>query len=628
MLMKMLAGRDRRTDDGAIAVMVAIMSLMLFTLGALAVDLGNAYVHKHDIQKTADFAALAGAAGDNLPATLTGTGCSLGTNAKATDQSVIDAASYLSEHYPTAVTATQLVNCDVTDGEAGYGQWQRSGATWTLTPNKDQFSVISQHDTVNYGLGKLLGQNSVDVNGAATVEIKSPLMKTLPFYAKDACSWGSQTISQPPNGHAEGLKLFAPTDTNTALLTSLTTNPATSNPWTVPLDATAPSDSLVITAQVGTLAGVTKVGFFQSGALSTGPNPEDAPVPTVDVDGVNAVKDGTNTTITIPHLPSTVVSTEGAWYTRVKIGASWSAIETKITGVTTFRALMLIVGQPTLTCGQGSDQGNFGTLDLPPNSPPAAGLSGVNDQISYNISQGLTGYLAPFDPTKYTENRTCTATSDGATVWDGPGTNCVLTQPGVPSGAAEQGFVLGIPHTTYTKGLLQDVNPAHFCPNDYPTATHVSTLRGVSINNDVVTCFLLDNTTTVSDVSSKTYAGPVVFDQSIYNSPRFVTVPVLQFPGKGGSDRYQILDFRPGFISDQLMTDTRDGGSPIVDPTCGSNAPNWSGTCNGVKYDKGQLLAVNVIFINQAALPDPPLDPNGKYIPYRGAGPKVPLLVD
>jgi hypothetical protein len=35
-----------------------------------------------------------------------------------------------------------------------------------------------------------------------------------------------------------------------------------------------------------------------------------------------------------------------------------------------------------------------------------------------------------------------------------------------------------------------------------------------------------------------------------------------------------------------------------------------------------------VVFINQNALPDPPLDPAGKYIPYTGTGPKVPLLVN
>jgi hypothetical protein len=283
-----------------------------------------------------------------------------------------------------------------------------------------------------------------------------------------------------------------------------------------------------------------------------------------------------------------------------------------------------------LTCGQGSDQGNFGTLDLPPANPPASGLHGVNDQISYNIIKGLTSTLSAFDPTKFTTDFQCTPTSDGSTVWDGAGTNCVRTQPGVPQNAAEQGFLFGIPSTTYNQGLLQDVNPANFCPNAFPPSTpHTATTRSVTVNNDVLSCFFTnDNLTKVSQVSSKTYTGPVVIDQSIYKSPRFVTVPVLKFPGTGSCCRWQILEFRPAFITDQPANATRATGAPIMTPGCAGSANNFTGECNGLKFDHGQLLAVNVVFINPSALPDPPLDANGKYIPYTGTGSKVAILIN
>jgi len=476
-------------------------------------------------------------------------------------------------------------------------------------------------------MAQVLGFSNVKVNGVATVEIKTQLARTLPFYAKSGCSWGSQTISQPPNGQAGTLPLlYASTDTNAARLTTLVTNPA-SNPPQIPVSPASTADSLVINGETGTLAGVTEVGFFQSGALTAGPDPEGTPNTTTTTFTI----DGTNSQITIPHIPSTVSSVEGAWYVRVKIGNSqWSPVSTGNGSNYVFRALRLLIGQPTLTCGQGSDQGNFGTIDTPPASPPATGLSGVNDQVAYNISQGLTSRLSAFKQADWntggTPAYTCNSGTPNVILWPGVGTNCVLVQPGVPSNAAEQGFITGV--GSYP-GLLTDTNAKHFCPNSYPSSTtHTSTLRNRTDNNDVLSCFFTNDTTTVAQVSSQSYNGPAVIDQSIYQSPRFVNVPILSFPGNGSSNRWQILGFRPGFITDQPGTATRQTGVPIEDPGCGNSSTNFSGECHGILYSQGQLQAVNVIFLNQKALTDPPLDPNGQYIPYTGSGPKVPLLVN
>jgi hypothetical protein len=606
--------------------MVALLSVLLLVMGALTVDIGNAYVHKRDMQKRADFSALAGGVGDDLPMTAAGTNCGYGVSARATDQAIIDVADYLSTQYATTITPADLVDCNFSNGEADYGSFNWSSASgWTLTANENQLGVVTQSNRVDFGMAGILGFQSTDVNGVATVEIKSPLMRTLPMYAKDACSWGNQTIAQPPNGQADGLFLYAQNDTNAAVLSSLVTNPSSAPTPTVPLNAsatTSPDDSLVIN---GTgLASATAVGFFQSGTLSTGPDPEGTPNTTLTTGFTN-----TGTKITIAHMPSTVTSVEGQWYVRVKIGGSWSPVTVGNGAGATLNALPLVVGQPTLTCGQGSDQGNFGTLDLPPASPPAQGLHGVNDQIAYNISQSLTSYLAPYDEDLWTSDRTCTSSTEGVKMWDADGTNCVSVQTGVPTSSAAQGFLSGIPNTIYTKGVLQDVNPDHFCPNAYPVGTtHTAATRGLTVNNDVLSCFITNDTTTISQISSKTYSGPAVLDQSIWNSPRFVSVPVLQFPGNGTSKKYQILGFRPGFITDQPGTATRTSGTPIMASNCGAAANNFSGECNGLSWSNGQLRAVNVVFINQNALPDPPLDPTGKYIPFTGTGPKVPLLVN
>ncbi len=44
------------TRRGAVAVLVAIMTVLLFTVAAFTVDLSNAFVRKRDVQRQADFA--------------------------------------------------------------------------------------------------------------------------------------------------------------------------------------------------------------------------------------------------------------------------------------------------------------------------------------------------------------------------------------------------------------------------------------------------------------------------------------------------------------------------------------------------------------------------------------------
>src|SRR5829696_3517038 len=46
---------------GAVAVTVAIMSVVLFSFAALALDISNAMIARHELQNVSDAAALAGA---------------------------------------------------------------------------------------------------------------------------------------------------------------------------------------------------------------------------------------------------------------------------------------------------------------------------------------------------------------------------------------------------------------------------------------------------------------------------------------------------------------------------------------------------------------------------------------
>jgi hypothetical protein len=620
----------RRDDHGAIAVMVAILAVLLLSVAALTVDLGQAYVVKRGIQKQTDFAALAGAAGDDLPMTASGLGCNStspdsygGVAAKATDQAIIDTAAYLStQPGGTDVTSTQLVDCRLANGEAGYGMFSKDATGVHLNPNKNQLSVISPAQRVDFGFAQVMGFNNIDVAGQATVEIKSPLQKTLPFYAFQGCDWGEKVIANPTNGQsANGVLLSHGSETNSGRLNTLTTNPATTPPQ-VPLYVTSPNDSLVINADTGTLAGATDVGFFLSG--TNGPGPEPSTIDSTQFSVSNGV-------LTIAHLPTTVTSVQAVWYVRVKISGTWSPVTTGSGANVVLRALPLTVGAPSLTCGVGSSSGNFGTLDLPPD-PVVAGINGdAKKQIAYNTIKGLSHGLSHFPPNVAASPYYCEPPRPAGTIaWPADGTNCVPVKTGLDSAAAEMGLVLGITNPSYPQGKLEENNtdPVTKCPNNYPGGTtHLTTLRGHTINNDVLTCFFTDDATTIGLVSNQIYAGPAVIDQAIYNSPRFVQIPILgSQPTNGSSHQYEIIDFRPAFIADQSAADNRLTGSPIV--TGCQTGNNFSGECNGLTYDHGQLNSVTLIFINPKALPNPPLDKNGKYIPYTGTGKRVPLLIN
>ena len=85
------------------------------------------------------------------------------------------------------------------------------------------------------------------------------------------------------------------------------------------------------------------------------------------------------------------------------------------------------------------------------------------------------------------------------------------------------------------------------------TTEATTVLKGQTINNDTLSCFFIDSTIHVADVDDNTYSltAPAISD-AIYDSPRFGYVPVLPVqPANGGSNKYQIIDFRACFITDQ-----------------------------------------------------------------------------
>jgi len=573
-----------RDERGAIALVVAVLTVVLLGMAGMAVDLGHAYVARRDVQKVVDFAALAGAAGNNLPGTTPLT-CSYGRRAAAADQAVQDVLRRLgdeAEMWQEAPTAQGLVDCDLRNGEVLYGTLDRSGSQPTLDFDPYELTVVSPARKVDFVFADVLGFDDTIVSAKATAAIKSPRVSSVPLYAFTGCDYGRQTIAQPNNGHADNeLQLQHPDDTNAATLTSMTAEglPAAAS-IAIPTPVPHPTP---LTIYGSNLANVTAVGFFEPG-----------PGELVTVSGADlSVSAGS---VGITDIPSQVTSVPGDWYVRVKIGASWSTVATQKGDL---KALQLIIGEPTLTCGQGSSEGNFGSLLLS-NSK----ASGQWQQIAMNIAGGLEHSLAvhptPADPW------TCSAAQTGAVLWPAEGTNCVDTKPGMVANAAQAGFLTGL---SGTPGRLSHRTGSSTCAT--PGSDNPTTVSGILINNDTLSCYLTDDTTNIGTISSADYDGAPVLSPEIYNSPRFLIVPVLgRQPTNGGSNKYQIVGFRPAFVTNQANSATR-------------TSPPLAG--NGLTLDKGSIESVQVVFINAKALS--PLD-SGDVTEYAGTGPRVLRLVD
>jgi hypothetical protein len=191
------------------------------------------------------------------------------------------------------------------------------------------------------------------------------------------------------------------------------------------------------------------------------------------------------------------------------------------------------------------------------------------------------------------------------------GTNCADTKTGLDLNAAQKGLIDGV---SGKRGLLDSLNPRFGagtgCASNGTPATTV--FGAVTINNDTLSCFFTNNSVTVGDVSSASYSGPAVISTNIYKSARFVWLPVLGVqPTNGSSLKYQVIDLRAGFVTDQAPSATRS--TPAT-------------ASNGVSGTNGSLAYVQVVFLNPNALPPPP-DSVGALTTYQG-GQRILRLVN
>jgi len=590
-----------RDERGAVAILFALLAVVLLSVAALATDVGNAVARRTATQTQADFAALAAVSKLEGPiitgATPTATVVDTVRDSLNANQPQDDARSCSRASPPTCVTSAQLTDGILTNGEVRF--------------TDVGLQVVSPEAWVDFGLAEVFGSSGTNVSSRATVNLFSGGKRVMPAYGISDCAYGRQVLSDPASGHVAPVVpvVARPTDANSTDLTG----PA------VLTDASGTAVNTLTPSSTGnqlTLSGskwkdTRKVGFFRDGSTDPALVQEQGTF-WLSSDAARTPKApySSNPSSTIRLvIPDAVTQTEGVWWIRVFNGAGdtnqWSPAN---------EALSVRVGTAVLECGAGSTEGNFGALRLPRTDV------GPNDYLAMNIALGLQ---KPLTPTIHREAvaamptiTPCVHGVNGAIVSDYAnrilrrGTNCVGTDPGLPANAATKGLVTGV---GTTPGMLTTASTRAGCDpaggaTDRPVRLNN---KDYSFNNEVLSCYLTDSTTTLATISTASYSGPPVLDKSIFSSPRFIYVPVLGDEGGGASTQYSIIDFRPAFITDESLLATKGTHTATAE--------------NGVRVERNDVTQITVVMFNLNALPN---DSDVPLIDFLGVGEPITRLVD
>lgn len=593
----------RRSENGAVAVIFALLAVLMLSMAAIGVDLGNAMNRKKQTQTSADFAALAGAVG--LPA------ANLNA-ADASNASTVQAvADYINENQPRS---------DGTD-ECGVDPGSTTVATLTDTKpengevtflSSDKIKVLSPPARVQFGLATAMGFENTCVQSVAVAAIKSGSLGMAPYYVTTTCASGLQTMKSNAGGLSIPVSvpvLNADGESNTSTLTAISPNLVN------PMPAAGAADGPMITL-TGTNLGsakVDKVGFFNSDR-STPFAVAPAATPAQSATSVSAL------------IPNEVATYQDVWYVRVHEPASATYPDGRWSSRA--QAQPLQIGDAVLSCDPDSASGNFGAIDFP------RGGNG-NDNIEESIKNGLPApmtlkawpgsvALPPSMPPNDCQGMgspSVWSSKPGTSPGLQPNTNCVQSTTGLSSGPASDGY-LGETGSDPTAKLRADTSDLCKAVGQ-PTRDHGLNYpaKDLNVNADLLSCFLADDSLKLSDTLSVPSGADPKFVPEIYESPRFVLVPVTA-SDPSGTKWMPIVRFVPGFITNQ--------------PTGASRVNNLQNPDSNGKYDNGLIVtwsgnkpnlgAITVFFFDMDALPTPP---EGTPLQdYMGSGPKVITLID
>ncbi len=426
---------------------------------------------------------------------------------------------------------------------------------------------------VDFGLAKALSEDNtgVDVPAFAAAEVKSPsATSSMPMFGVSGCDYGSQ-ILRDDSGPADPPPV-PPLTPNSA---TFNTANFTLAPESVPTGTL----SQILTLNGTNLAGAVAVGFTAAGG----------PPDHHEVLAAGLTVNAAGTKITL-NVPAAVLAADDVWFVRVFKGGLWSKQAS---------AQRFVVGAPRLYCAE-SIEGNFGTLNVPRNDTNAF-------ELEWNIIKGMQPALAihPSPAGECGGDGSPTVESSSAPV---DGTNCLETEPGLKIAQTNDGLIKG-------KGGLNgrlDADTTPGCSRD-GDSDRTAAFSGKYLNDDVLSCFIITGAR-VSDLVAGNAAGTNALSADILKSPRYFWIPILDAEPFNGKKSWPIVDFRPGFITDQPLSATND-------------YPGIVSTYNGLVSGPSGLRSLNVILFDEAALPESAPAVGGE-VAYTGSGIKVIVLVE
>lgn len=617
----MTKGRTR-DESGATAVLVALLAVALFSMAAIAVDLGNAWARKRSVQKQADISALS--AGYRLPQT------SANKNAIAAE-----VAGYLNNNLASgqaAVTGANLIDGVTSNGEVTF--FDKDGLA--CSEGCTQMTVLAPAARVDFGFANIMGFDHTDVQRTAKVRVVSslpPKNKMIPLWLPSGCGLGPAESDTSGGGPAPAATTSVPPTTTSATASATGTGTASPSP-TVTASATptfAPSGNAGTHVLNGTSPlsvaanSTTTVSGYTVTAVPA--NTDRASMRFYSPDGLRFVEYAVTEarpkgTLFVPpfSVGPEVTSTPGDWrvYAMIQPNGAGKTPEysstnlvfrvgsagtptTPATSATT-SPTMTVSATPTVTATPssvpvncvGQDRGNFGQLDS-----PRKDASNKQDRLALNLAKGLDHQLVPFvfasdaDTTK-----DCGKVGDsiaGAQLDSTPidGRNCIQGDTGNDGPALYDGLVSGL---LGEKGRLDVSRGATSCPAD-PSRTNTS-IGSTTVNNDVLSCFLT-NGATLTDITQTSGVDSSMIDPSIVDSPRFVWLPVVYANDRAQKNYQPILEFAPAFITDETQT------TPATAE-------------NGLEINGNSVKVLHTFTFNKAALPIDEQSPTIDYEPVVG----------
>jgi putative Flp pilus-assembly TadE/G-like protein len=542
-MMRLLGSRSR-TERGAIAVIAGILVVVLVSMAAIAIDLGNAWSRRRMVQSQVDVSALS--AGHRLPRT-----------AANETQIAIEVAKYLNDaankvygQGVSPVTATQLLDGNLANGEIQFPD-----------PDGSRMRVIAPPAKVDYGFAKVMGFQSQDVRAEATVELFGglpPKEDVMPMWLPSGCIFGPGTGDTSSHGPSS------------ASATSTPTTSASPSPYTPPEQT---DNGFTVTSVTGSPAVQGSSGNVQVALAGLAQNSQSGSIRFALDSGTVGVATavswpkvtsatGDTRTVTVNVNPN-VTSTPGTWsvYGLVDTSNSQRVTTNHVSFVVTPTATSIptpTTTAPTPTASMStstgcsvSEVGNFGQLNSPRSDTNQLQLA-----LAKNIALGNDHLVLPWDPASPPSSNNCGQNEaqkiSGAQLdtESRDNNNCVDVQQGNDGGALTDGLITG---GTGFKGRLDSSKPdGHTtCPSRGDV-----TVKGTSINNDILSCFLRNGATldTLTTAGGPDAVSESWLDPNVTKSPRFVWVPVV-YAGNRASHEFQALkEYVPAFITDEHMS--------------------------------------------------------------------------